>query len=452
MQDGQHRRPEFLTESDEPVYRVRCGVHGFIRYSHNERQIIDHRHFQRLRFIRQLGLTEYLYPGATHTRFEHSLGVMEVATRMFDSLAEKHGVPMEEAIQEVAFFADRPLAKARQVLRLAALLHDAGHAAFSHAAEEVVHRDGHEELSRKMLREMDLGLTIDRIFGHGFAAQAANMLDPVIDTPQLAVIRQLLSGEVDADRADYLLRDSLHCGVSYGRFDLARLIECVAVVPTDEGGLELAIHRDGLQVFEAHILARYQMNTQIYYHRVRRIYDYYLIEYHKLLNPKHFSTSERILALHDGRIMNKIERDASNPKSPGYQWARRIWNRDHHRRVHETRVGANAGDVRNALDVEVGLRRSFKDVEFILDRPRKSISIHKLLTRSTKREYDQDAVRLPLIGHKRREAYAGYESDILSTIPTTFDFVRIYADVAGRPPEVREMIEKKAQELDGKGM
>jgi uncharacterized protein len=124
---SQFRQPDFIDEDgDVPGERVRCPVHGFIRYSKNERRIIDHPLFRRLRLIRQLALTEYVYPGATHTRFEHSLGVMEVATRAFDALAVRHGQRMEAIFSKVAGFETGTLALARQYLRLAALLHDVG--------------------------------------------------------------------------------------------------------------------------------------------------------------------------------------------------------------------------------------------------------------------------------------------------------------------------------------
>ena len=138
MSGSGFRQPEFLTPADEPVNRIRCPIHGFIRFSENERQIIDDPHFRRLRWIRQLALTELVYPGATHTRFEHSLGVMEVASRIFDSLARTHGNVMEQTFATVEQLKERPLARARQLIRLAALLHDTGHCCFSHAAEEVI--------------------------------------------------------------------------------------------------------------------------------------------------------------------------------------------------------------------------------------------------------------------------------------------------------------------------
>src|SRR4029077_9488066 len=133
------RQPDFLTDKDVPLYRIRCPVHGFIRFSENERTIIDHWIFRRLRHIRQLALTDMVYPGACHTRFEHSLGVMELATRAFDQLAATRGALLEANLRKVAELDREPLAIARQLVRLAGLLHDVGHACFSHAAETVIH-------------------------------------------------------------------------------------------------------------------------------------------------------------------------------------------------------------------------------------------------------------------------------------------------------------------------
>src|SRR3954465_10433111 len=101
MAGSAFRQPKLLTSADEPVHRIRCPIHGFIRFSENERKIIDHPLFRRLRWIRQLALTELVYPGATHTRFEHSLGVMEVATRIFDARARSRGDIMEATFTTV---------------------------------------------------------------------------------------------------------------------------------------------------------------------------------------------------------------------------------------------------------------------------------------------------------------------------------------------------------------
>src|SRR5260370_30160787 len=139
------RETVYLTENYFPRYRIRCPIHGFILFSENERKIIDHSIFRRLRHIRQLALTEMVYPGATHTRFEHSLGVMELASRAFDQLAAKRGDLLEGNLKKVAELDKAPLAIARQVVRLAGLLHDVGHACFSHAAETVIHEESRHE-------------------------------------------------------------------------------------------------------------------------------------------------------------------------------------------------------------------------------------------------------------------------------------------------------------------
>src|ERR1022692_4960276 len=110
------RQPVYLTDNDFPRYRIRCPVHGFIRCSENERQLIDHWIFRRLRHIRQLALTEMVYPVATHTRFEHSLGVMELATRAFDQLAAKRGALLEGNLKKVAELSEQPLEIARQLV------------------------------------------------------------------------------------------------------------------------------------------------------------------------------------------------------------------------------------------------------------------------------------------------------------------------------------------------
>ncbi|MBI1788765.1 MAG: HD domain-containing protein, partial [Acidobacteria bacterium] len=129
---------EFLTNNDKPTQRVRCPVHGFIRYSANERKIIDHPAFQRLRHIRQLAMTYLVYPGAMHSRFEHSLGVMELATQAFDLLALRYPERLENELKQIPELGDGTMAKARQIVRLMALLHDVGHPAFSHAAETTI--------------------------------------------------------------------------------------------------------------------------------------------------------------------------------------------------------------------------------------------------------------------------------------------------------------------------
>ncbi len=135
----------YLPGDNEPTQRVRCPVHGFISYSRNERKIVDHPVFQRLRYVRQLAMEYLVYPGGVHTRFEHSLGVMELATRVFDRLLERHRAEMEKDLKQVPELADHTIAKSRQLIRLMALLHDVGHPAFAHAGEAGIPGKDHGE-------------------------------------------------------------------------------------------------------------------------------------------------------------------------------------------------------------------------------------------------------------------------------------------------------------------
>jgi len=339
---SQFRRPKCLTPQDEPTQRIRCPIHGFLHYSENERRIIDHPIFRRLRYIRQLALTEFVYPGATHTRFEHSLGVMEIATRAFDSLIAKKGGLIEGNLKELQGFENRPLAKTHQIVRLSALLHDTGHAAFSHAAEKVVHADsGHESLTVKIIQEEDLlGSLLTDLYGEELAKWTPQLIKPGKDFPsQLQFLRDLVSGEMDGDRADYLLRDSYHCGVDYERFDYRRMIECLDVIE-EQGALSIALDREGIHTYEALVLARYQMNLQVYMHRLRRIYDHYFERYFGCVAQDTPITPEVILSNNDTTMLTQIFKDADDAKGKRGDIARRIRDRKHHRGVYET--GATA--------------------------------------------------------------------------------------------------------------
>jgi hypothetical protein len=350
MSRSSFRQPTYLSSDDEPRHRIRCPVHGFIRFSENERKIIDHRIFRRLRDIRQLALTEMVYPGAAHTRFEHSLGVMELATRAFDQLAATRGNLLEANLQKVAELSKQPLAIARQIVRLAGLLHDVGHVCFSHAAESVIHSGGsHESLTFKLVGDTEyLGEQLDRVYFAGVATLLGKVLHGgAVLPPQLKVLRDLISGEMDADRSDYLLRDSHHCGVEYGRFDQRRMIQCLDLHESDGGALEVGLQRDGIHTFEALILARYQMNTQVYFHRIRRIYDYYLCRTSpKKANPTsiRWKSSWPSPTLGRWRQSCLMPKPATVPRRSG----RHAFDRRHHRVVHETGEDAGAMDLKHS--------------------------------------------------------------------------------------------------------
>ena len=147
-----------------------------------------------------------------------------------------------------------------------------GHPAFSHAAEKTIPGGDQEKLSVYMIREV-MGALVDRTFFGGASALLAKLMEK---SPELVFLREFVSSQMDMDRVAYLRRDSVHCGVDYGVFDFRRLIESLTVVRNpDSRQLQLAIKRGGEHAFAALILARYQMTTQVYTHRIRRIYDHH---------------------------------------------------------------------------------------------------------------------------------------------------------------------------------
>jgi uncharacterized protein len=437
-------QPQYQSDQDHPRYRIRCPIHGFIQFSENERQIIDHRLFQRLRYVRQLALTEFLYPGASHTRYEHSLGVMEVATRAFDTLAAKHGVWMEAKFREVEGYESETMAKARQHLRIAALLHDVGHASFSHSAEGIVNSGKkHEVLSEQIIREEAfLGSILTQLFGPECVNRASQIIKGDIPT-QLRVLKNLVSGEMDADRTDYLIRDSHHCGVDYGRFDYRRMILCLDLSEDPSGALEVALHTDGIHTFEALILARYQMNTQVYFHRLRRIYDQYLVRYHQALGQDLPDTPEKVLAHNDITMFNMIWKDAENNTGERQKWAYHIANRIHHRVVHETGVNAHPNDLRCSEQVLIEMTRRYASNEFIRDVA--AGPIHKLLTRND--ESEDGLVRLALVGRDNRPRWVGFESQVLGKIPHKFQCARIFASISREQYDLRREMQKAASDI-----
>ncbi|MDR0863262.1 MAG: HD domain-containing protein [Oscillospiraceae bacterium] len=258
---------------------IRDTVCGFIELDEQELDIIQHPVFQRLRRIRQLALTDMVYPGAVHTRFEHSLGVMQTATEMYDHIAESQ----KDLLQSV-FSLDVGVKRYRKIVRLAALLHDVGHPPFSHAGEELLSCE-HEDYSRAAVKSVFRELIEDHRINRNYGIKAAEVSvllgdpDIITDDPILNLWKELISSQLDADRADYLLRDSLHAGVEYGHYDRERLIHCMAFGQDPETGTyRLAINYRGWHVAESLVFARYQMFTQVYFHKVRRIYDFHVTQ------------------------------------------------------------------------------------------------------------------------------------------------------------------------------
>lgn len=236
----------------ERIYRD--PVHNIIRLRTEEAEgelmvrLIDAPEFQRLRRIKQLGLALYTYQGAEHSRFTHSLGVLHLITRVLDRLGEKY---------EIAE-ADRAAARA------AALLHDVGHGSFSHVMEKVLGFH-HEALTvRAVLSEETEINRVLRSFSEELPQRVASIIEGKF---QPAALGQLVSSQLDCDRMDYLLRDSLMTGAKYGIYDLEWIINALQI---DEEHDRIYVAARGLYAVEEYLQARYYMFRQVYFHRTLR--------------------------------------------------------------------------------------------------------------------------------------------------------------------------------------
>jgi len=213
--------------------------------------VVDTPAFQRLRYVRQLGHAFLVYPGATHSRFEHALGAYHLTRRALDGLAERGDLS--------DFDPDDAL-----LIRLAALLHDIGHYPFSHALEE----DGfasHEALARDHLGRPPLDAALAETALAAPVERIAELIRGVGAHP----LAGLVSGSLDLDKIDYLKRDALMCGVPYGEIDVDRLLACLVVV--DEGGRRtVGVLEKGLSALESLLFAKYQMYRNVYWHHAVR--------------------------------------------------------------------------------------------------------------------------------------------------------------------------------------
>jgi len=230
-------------------------IHDFVRVYDSELKIIDTPIFQRLRRIRQLSGAHLIYPGAQHTRFEHSLGVMHIASMAGQALAEK-GIVSSDDIQN---------------LRLAGLLHDIGHGPFSHLFEEIFEEKrkiSHEDLGRDIILKTEIG---DIISKNGFDKKLITKL--AFGDSKLQFMNEIISGALSADIMDYLLRDGYFTGAEHAKIDHHRLTHSLDVYKN-----KLALDKSSLVNFETMMISRFQMFKAVYFHKTVRAGEVMLLE------------------------------------------------------------------------------------------------------------------------------------------------------------------------------
>jgi len=326
---------------------IRCPVYGFVTLERWQREIVDQPAYQRLRRIRQTGMAEITFPSLTHSRFEHSLGVFVMATRMFDSIAGNSW----ERLQSILGMNQEDLTRTRRLVQAAALLHDVGHGPLSHVSETLLASDTdgrnlpHEvysaAIARSVFADVIDGDPENRNLGVTAECVARFILGDKL--PQAERFwRGVLVGQVDADRMDYLPRDSLHAGVAYGRCDTDRILLTVTAVEDRDRGVAVGVEEGGWHAVEGLILARYSLFTQVYFHRSTAIYEYHMRDALRetLPNGRYPAPSEvdAFLAWDDWRALNAL-------REHGGSKGQRILHRKSYAHVFSTPETPIAGDI-----------------------------------------------------------------------------------------------------------
>ena len=242
-------------------------IHDFIRVYDHELEIIDNPIFQRLRRIRQLSGAHLTYPAAQHTRFEHSLGVMHIASQAGQALKEKEIIKSDDI----------------EILRLAGLLHDIGHGPFSHLFEEIIQQKkiSHEDFGKNLILKSEIGDTLSK---NGYDKRTITKV--AFGDSKYQYLNEIVSGTLSADMMDYLLRDGYFTGAEHAKIDHKRITQSL-----DVHKKKLALERSALYSFESMMHSRYQMFKAVYFHKTVRAAEVMLIEALRLSDDEFGFTS-----------------------------------------------------------------------------------------------------------------------------------------------------------------
>jgi len=270
---------------------IKDPVHGYVYITADEKEIIDSYPVQRLRRLRQLAGAEYVYPGANHTRFEHSVGVMYLAGRVVENPNISQRISEDEA----------------EMVRIAALLHDVGHGPFSHIFEYLLDKElgkTHEDMTLWIVKNSELKDILNKV---GYEAEEIGKLAVGrLHKPKKAFLDQVISSSVDVDKLDFVVRDTYHTGAEYGYIDVFRLIHTLDVLDED-----LAVNLGSLSALESFVIARIESFKSIYFHRVGRAAQIMLAtaieKANKELGLANFKTAEEYLAMDDYTVWTMLK-------------------------------------------------------------------------------------------------------------------------------------------------
>lgn len=269
---------------------IRDAIHGDISIEEEViKQLIETKEFQRLRNIKQLGLTYLAFPTTEHSRFMHSVGVYYLVTQLLDVLEAKTGQAFE--------------VKERLALQIACLLHDLGHGPFSHTSEEFFGFN-HEDYTIKIIEDKDTEVNkVLTNYGESIIEEVVSFIKKTHHNP---VLNSILSGTIDVDRMDYLMRDSYFAGVSYGEIDIQRIFNVIDIKDNS-----IVFHEKGVKALEDIIISRYNMFSQVYLNKKALAYEVLVAEILgqlRTLVDSQFKlpySIEKVLPFFDGNISVK---------------------------------------------------------------------------------------------------------------------------------------------------
>ncbi len=406
---------------------IKDPLYGYIHITELERDVIDTLALQRLRRIKQLVFADYVYPGANHTRFEHSVGVMHLAGLLAKSLPEEF---TEEEIQEV---------------RLAGLLHDVGHGPFSHTFEQLLMRrlgKTHEDLAPWIILNTELK---DIIESYGYSAErVAKLAVGRLRDEKKPYLDQIIQSAVDVDKMDFIMRDSYHTGAEYGKVDIYRLIYTMEIY-----GDTLAVSATALPTLEAFVIARIESFRAIYYHKTARAGQILLVRAMELADNDIGLTSFRevhdYLKLDDyyvwtmlrnhreaGRIMADLERR---------KLLKCAYERIFH--VHDEAVSSllTNDSVRKRVEEEIARRAGIEEEEIAIDVP----SLPSIPYFHTMK---MDPMEIPVVEERAGQKVlrkAAELSKVIEVLKGFMNIIRVYT-----VEEYKDKVRQAAEEILGK--
>jgi len=409
------------------VGEIKDPVHGYIYFTEIEKAVIDSRPLQRLRRIKQLAGAELTYPGALHTRFTHSLGVMHLS-----GLIGEH-------LKEIDYLTDDEVQK----LRLAGLLHDIGHGPFSHVYEEILDKYQkltHEDLGRRIVKKSEIG---DILSAHGFSKEEISQLSTgALRKKGKDFLNQAIAGHFSSDIMDYLVRDSYFAGVEYGRVDVHRLISSLDLIDNTL----LADYSDAFGVIESFIIARVEMFNVVYFHRTVRATNVMLARAMDFAEAElglcSFKTIDDFLKLNDSTVTSALLslRGAKGVTSQrAYDLISRVKDRRLLKSTYELTIYRkddffanllNKVNIRQQLEAEIGEKVGIDPDYIIIDVPQVlSVPINPIERKKTEILVSQKTTSGKVV-KKVTEL-----SPLLGSLSKFIDIVRVYT-----LPEHREKV------------